>query len=154
MLWIKLNKKVNKTTDWPLRVLFRMFHPPFFLQCGMWCKFLIYCSSIAMYLKPKWILQIYRMQHVLTMTEHTLTLGYFHVSLFLRDSLSLSFMSLNKTDINFNCFKSFYENVSLDSLLLKYGRHPGPSKYYWPINILHDVVFIIIKLTCYTWLPN
>ena len=108
-----------------------MFHPPLFLQWRMWCKSLMYWSSIAMYLKPKWLLQIYRMQHVLTMTEHTLTLGYFHVSLFLqRDSLSLSFMSLNNTDVNFSCFKSFYENVSLDSLFIII------RKTFWSIEVL------------------
>ena len=83
-----------------------------------------------MYLKPKWILQIYRMQNVLTLTEHTLTLGYFHVSLFLRDSLSLSFLSLNKTDVNCNCFKSFYENVSrLAHFFIK-------KKTSWSIEVL------------------
>jgi len=100
--------------------------------------------------EPKWILQNYRMQHVLTMTEHTLTLWYFHVSLFLRDFLSLSFMSLNNTDVNFNCFKSFYENVSLDSLfiiirktswsievLLTNYRSTWCCFYYYKIDMLH-----------------
>jgi len=89
-----------------------------------------------MYLKPKWILKIYRMQYVrvspLAMTAHTLTLRYFHFSLYLSDSLSLGFMSLNKTDVNFNCsFKSFYEvYVSLDSLFIKIW------KTSWSIEVL------------------
>jgi len=48
----------------------------------------------------------------------------------IRDSLSLSFMSLNNTDVNFSCFKSFYENVSLDSLFIII------RKTFWSIEVL------------------
>ena len=102
------------------------FIPHFFLQWGMWCKSLImYFIFISLQFNC----------HVLETEVNTSNLSdatcfdndgtYFNSQVFSRFvvskrfSISLSFLSLNKTDVNCNCFKSFYENVSLDSLLLK-----------------------------------
>jgi len=66
------------------------------------------------------------------MMEHTLTLIYFHILMFLSNSLSLSFMSLNKTDVNFILVLKASSKLTnrLTHFLLGYKRHPGPLKYY------------------------
>jgi len=80
------------------------------------------------------------------MTEHTTWI--FSRFVVACDSLSLSFMSLNKADVKLIVVlrASTKFTCRLTHFLFKYERHPGPLKYYSPIIGQNDVGFIIIKL--------
>jgi len=121
----------------------------------------MYCCSIAIYLKPKWILIIYQMQHFtvrpLKIMNHTWTLGIFQVSSFFV-SKYISIAQCHVTQDNGRKLfllvlraskKWTYRLTHLLRYLLRYERHPGPLKNPEQLSdyMMVGFIFVLAELT-------